>query len=253
MQRLHLSSACVHHLQSVYIIEGLNIPVYQVSKYEADDIIGTLAKKAEREGFKTYMMTSDKDYGQLVSENIFVYRPGRFGNEADVLGVKEVCEKYGIERVEQLIDILGMMGDAVDNIPGIPGIGEKTATKLVQEYGSVEGLLANVDKLKGKQKENVENNKEVYDLLKGISLEQFYDKFINEGFDDRQSLMELGTDDLNRMRMKASHQRALLSEIQRKVGSSTSVGPDFDDSEICRSYISSRNRIHTEPQLPGNR
>ncbi len=153
----------------IRIIEGLNIPVYQVSKYEADDIIGTLAKKAEREGFKTYMMTSDKDYGQLVSENIFVYRPGRFGNEADVLGVKEVCEKYGIERVEQLIDILGMMGDAVDNIPGIPGIGEKTATKLVQEYGSVEGLLANVDKLKGKQKENVENNKEMALLSKRLA------------------------------------------------------------------------------------
>jgi DNA polymerase-1 len=153
----------------VRIIEGMNIPVYQISKYEADDVIGTLAKKAEHQGFKTYMMTSDKDYGQLVSENIFVYRPGRFGNEADVLGVKEVCEKYGIERVEQLIDILGMMGDAVDNIPGIPGIGEKTATKLVQEYGSVEGLIANVDKLKGKQKENVENNKEMAILSKRLA------------------------------------------------------------------------------------
>jgi DNA polymerase-1 len=151
------------------IVEAMNIPVYQISKYEADDVIGTLAKKAEQQGFITYMMTSDKDYGQLVSENIFIYRPGRGGNEAEVLGVPEVCERYGIERVEQLIDILGMMGDAVDNIPGIPGIGEKTAQKLVQEFGSVEGLIANTDKLKGKQKENVENNKEIALLSKKLA------------------------------------------------------------------------------------
>ena len=153
----------------VRIIEAMNIPVYQVSKYEADDVIGTLAKKAEKAGFTTYMMTSDKDYGQLVSENIFVYRPGRGGSEADILGVPEVCEKFGINHVEQVIDILGMMGDAVDNIPGIPGIGEKTATKLVQEFGSLEGLLANTDKLKGKQKENVENNTDIALLSKKLA------------------------------------------------------------------------------------
>ncbi len=151
------------------IIKAMNIAVYQISKYEADDVIGTLAKRAEQEGFTTYMMTSDKDYGQLVSENIFVYKPSRGGGDAEVLGVKEVCERYGIERVEQLIDILGMMGDAVDNIPGIAGIGEKTATKLVQEFGSVEGLLANTDKLKGKQKENVENSKEIALLSKKLA------------------------------------------------------------------------------------
>lgn len=153
----------------IRIIEAMNIAVYQISKYEADDVIGTLAKKAEQEGFTTYMMTSDKDYGQLVSDNIYIYKPGRSGGEVEILGVKEVCEKFGIERVEQVIDILGMMGDAVDNIPGIPGIGEKTATKLVQEFGSVEGLLANTDKLKGKQKENVENNKEIALLSKKLA------------------------------------------------------------------------------------
>ncbi|MFM7813169.1 MAG: DNA polymerase [Flavobacteriales bacterium] len=115
------------------------------------------------------MMTSDKDYGQLVSENIFIYRPGRGGAEADVLGIPEVCEKFGVERVEQVIDILGMMGDAVDNIPGLPGVGEKTAVKFIQEYGSLEGLLANTDKLKGKQKENVENNKELGLLSKKLA------------------------------------------------------------------------------------
>jgi DNA polymerase-1 len=153
----------------VRIIEAMNIPVYQVSKYEADDVIGTLAKKAELAGYTTYMMTSDKDYGQLVSDNIFIYRPGRGGNEADILGVPEVCEKFGISNVSQVIDILGMMGDAVDNIPGIPGIGEKTATKLVQEFGSLEGLLANADKLKGKQKENVENNTDIALLSKKLA------------------------------------------------------------------------------------
>jgi len=153
----------------VRIIEAMNIPVYQISKYEADDVIGTLAKKAEQAGFTTYMMTSDKDYGQLVSDNIFIFRPGRGGNEADILGVPEVCEKFGISNVLQVIDILGMMGDAVDNIPGIPGIGEKTATKLVQEFGSLEGLLANTDKLKGKQKENVENNTDIALLSKKLA------------------------------------------------------------------------------------
>ncbi|MFN5620765.1 MAG: DNA polymerase I [Flavobacteriales bacterium] len=153
----------------VRIIEAMNIPVYQISKYEADDVIGTLAKRAEQEGFTTYMMTSDKDYGQLVSENIFIYRPGRGGNEADILGVPEVCEKFGISNVSQVIDILGMMGDAVDNIPGIPGIGEKTATKLVQEFGSLEGLLANTDKLKGKQRENVEGNTDIALLSKKLA------------------------------------------------------------------------------------
>ncbi len=153
----------------VRIIEGLNIPFYQIDRFEADDVIGTLAKKAEQEGFLTYMMTSDKDYGQLVSDNIFVYKPGRSGGDVEILGTPEVCEKYGIERVEQLIDILGMMGDASDNIPGIFGIGEKTATKLVQQFGSVEGLLANTDQLKGKQKENVEKSHEIALLSKKLA------------------------------------------------------------------------------------
>jgi DNA polymerase-1 len=151
------------------IIDAFNIPVYQISQYEADDVIGTLAKKAEKEGFFTYMMTSDKDYGQLVSDRIFIFRPGRQGNEAEVLGVKEVCERYGIQHPEQVIDLLGMMGDSSDNIPGLPGIGEKTAVKFLNEFGSLEGLLANVDKLKGKQKENVENNVEMGRLSRKLA------------------------------------------------------------------------------------
>lgn len=138
------------------IIEAFGIPILMKGGYEADDVIGTLAKEAEKEDFLTYMMTSDKDYGQLVSDRIFIYKPGYQGGGAEILGIPEVLEKFSIERVDQVIDILGMMGDAVDNIPGIPGVGEKTAVKLLKEFGSLEGLLANTDKLKGKQKENVE-------------------------------------------------------------------------------------------------
>jgi len=139
------------------LLKGFNIPILGVEGYEADDVIGTLAKRAEQEGFFTYMMTPDKDFGQLVSENIFMFKPPRMGNKAEIWGVKEVCERYGIKHPEQLIDILGLWGDASDNIPGVPGVGEKRAKELIAEFGSVENLLQNTDKLKGKQKENVEN------------------------------------------------------------------------------------------------
>lgn len=138
------------------LVEGFKIPILALDGYEADDIIGTLAKVAEQRGYTVYCMTPDKDFAQLVSEHILIYKPARMGNGAEVLGVKEVLEKWEVSDVNQVIDILGLWGDAVDNIPGIPGIGEKTAKKLIQEYGSVEGIIANVDKLKGKQKENVE-------------------------------------------------------------------------------------------------
>ncbi len=142
------------------VIEGFNIPVLYSHGFEADDVIGTLAKKAEEKGFITYMMTPDKDFGQLVSENIFIYKPARLGNGAEKLGVAEICKKWEIQNVNQLIDILGLMGDKVDNIPGIPGVGEKTAIQLIKDFGSVENLLENTDKLKGKLKEKVEQNKD---------------------------------------------------------------------------------------------
>jgi DNA polymerase-1 len=142
------------------LLEGLNITTLKSDGFEADDIIGTLAKEASKKGFVTYMMTPDKDYGQLVSDNIFIYKPGYKGGPPEKLGVTEVCARYGIERPEQVIDILGLMGDAVDNIPGIPGVGEKTATSLIQQFGSVENLLQNTDQLKGKLKEKVEQHKE---------------------------------------------------------------------------------------------
>lgn len=144
----------------VRIIEGFNIPVIGAPGYEADDVIGTLAKMAEKQGYTTYMMTPDKDYGQLVSEHIFIYKPARLGNGIEIMGVPEVCKKWDIRNVNELIDILGLMGDKVDNIPGIPGVGEKTAIQLVKEFGSIENLLENTGKLKGKLKEKVEQNRE---------------------------------------------------------------------------------------------
>ena len=139
----------------IRLVEAFNIPVYGVEGYEADDVIGTLSKKAEKQGFTTYMMTPDKDFGQLVTDKILLYKPAKFGEPAQIWGPKEVCERYGIQEPKQLIDILGLWGDAADNIPGIPGIGEKTAAILVGKYGSVENLIAHADELKGKQKENV--------------------------------------------------------------------------------------------------
>ena len=141
------------------IIDAYRIPILEVPRYEADDVIGTVAKQAAARGFEVYMMTPDKDYGQLVADHIFMYRP-KYGGGYEVLGVPEVLEKYGLSSTGQMIDLLGLMGDASDNIPGCPGVGEKTAQKLLGEFGSVENLLANTDKLKGAQKKKVEENAE---------------------------------------------------------------------------------------------
>ncbi len=140
------------------ILEGFNIPVIIKDGYEADDIIGTLAKEAEQKGFTVYMMTPDKDFGQLVSENIFMYKPASFGGSAEVLGVEEIKKKFEVRDVKQVIDILGLWGDSADNIPGIPGVGEKTAKQLIADYDSVENVIANADKLKGKLAEKVKEH-----------------------------------------------------------------------------------------------
>ncbi len=141
------------------VIQAYHIPILEVPYYEADDVIGTVAKQAAANGFEVYMMTPDKDYGQLVADHIYMYRP-KFGGDYEVLGVSEVLEKYQLQSTEQVIDLLGLMGDTADNIPGCPGVGEKTAQKLLAEFGSIEKLLANTDKLKGAQKKKVEENVE---------------------------------------------------------------------------------------------
>lgn len=179
------------------LIEAFKIPVVTMEGYEADDVIGTLAKQAEKEGFKVYMVTPDKDYAQLVSENIFMYKPGRKGNGVEILGVPEVLEKWQIKRVEQVIDILGMQGDSVDNIPGLPGIGAKTAVKLLDKFDSLEGVLANTDQLKGKQKEKVIEFAEQGRLSKvlatidiNVPVQFDAEKYIMEEF-DREALSDI--------------------------------------------------------------
>ena len=151
------------------VAEAMRIPTITIPGYEADDTIGALSVMAEKEGFDVYMMTPDKDYGQLVTEKVRMYRPGRSGNPPQIWGPAEVCERFGIERTEQVIDLLGLMGDSADNIPGVPGIGPKTAAKLLNKYGSMEVLLDSTEELKGKQKENLENFREQALLSKRLA------------------------------------------------------------------------------------
>lgn len=173
------------------IIEAFNIPIILMDGYEADDVIGTAAKKAEIEGFETYMMTSDKDYGQLVSEHIRVYKPGKFGQKAEVIGVEEVCEKYGIQRPEQLTDILGLWGDSSDNIPGVPNVGEVKAKKLIDQFGTIENIYKHIDEVANdKLRQSLIDNKEQAELSKmlatiiiDVPIELDFDKMAYHGPD----------------------------------------------------------------------
>lgn len=207
------------------IIEGFNIPCLVAPGFEADDLIGTLAKQAEKEGYTTYMMTPDKDYAQLVTSNIFMYRPGRFGNPAQVWGVEEVRDKFDVEDPLKIIDLLGLMGDKVDNIPGIPGIGPKTASKLLKEYGSVEGIIENADKLKGKQRENVESfaeqgivSKQLATIILDVPNEVNFDLLNLEEL-DRDLLREVFTD----LEFRTLSKRILNEEIQSVQNESSST------------------------------
>jgi DNA polymerase-1 len=163
------------------LIEAYKIPVIDYPGFEADDVIGTLAKKASEQGFITYMMTPDKDFAQLVSGNVFMFKPSRSGNESILWGVEDIQKEFNVQRPEQVIDILALMGDAADNIPGAPGVGPKTAMKLISEYGSIEELFKNTDKLKGKLKEIIENNREQIELSKKLAtIEQNVPVELNE-------------------------------------------------------------------------
>ena len=204
----------------VRLIEGFNIPVIFCDGYEADDLIGTLAKKAEKEGFTVYCMTPDKDFGQLVSENIFIYKPARMGNGMEILGVKEILEKWEIDRVEQVIDILGLWGDAVDNIPGIPGIGEKTAKLLIKQYGSIENIIKNSHELKGKLKENVENFAE-----QGLISKKLATILLNAPVD--LDVDALHVDQPNREVLEA-----LFAELEFRTLGRRVFGEDFNVAEV---------------------
>jgi len=227
------------------LIKAFNIPVLILDGYEADDIIGTLAKKAEAHGFQTYMMTSDKDFGQLVSDKTLIYKPAKFGNPPEIWGVREVCEKFNIERPEQVKDILGLWGDASDNIPGIPGVGEVTAKKLIAEFGSIENLIANSTKITNeKLREKVETHKDqailskqLATILLDVPLEFREEKLILEP-PDMERLKKL----MDELEFRTFAQRVftwMSVSQQSAVGSQQSVAGDqlsvFSGNEIPES------------------
>src|SRR6516162_4329476 len=142
------------------MLEAFNIPVLTCDGFEADDIIGTLVRRAEKEGFESFMVTPDKDFGQLIDEHTFLYKPGRMGNEVEILGVPEILKRWGIKEPRQVVDVLALMGDSSDNVPGVPGVGEKTAMKLIGQFGTVEELVARTGELTGRTKQSVEANRE---------------------------------------------------------------------------------------------
>ena len=197
------------------IIEALNIPVVAIDGYEADDVIGALAKQAEKEGYEVFMVTPDKDYGQLVSENIKIYKPPYQGGSIEIMGPKEVCEKWGIKNVSQVIDILGLMGDAVDNIPGIKGIGEKTAAKLLHEYDTLENILANADNIKGSVGEKIRAGKEMAVLSKKLAtiIINVPTEFHEENFRIKEMNREALKEVFIELEFKALSKRILGEEI----------------------------------------
>ena len=206
------------------ILEAMRIPIIEKEGYEADDIIGTLSKQAEKQGYTVYMVTPDKDYSQLVSPHIFMYKPARGGNEVEIWGVEEVKENFQVEYPEQVIDLLGMMGDAVDNIPGLPGVGEKTAQKLLKEFGSLENLLANTDKLKGKLRENIEANKEKGLLSKTLA-RILLDVPVT--FDEKD--FELSAPQMDKIKpiFEELEFRTMLATLQKAFGVAPATQPDL--------------------------
>lgn len=211
------------------ILRGFNIPIIESDGYEADDVIGTLSKQAEGLGYEVYMVTPDKDYGQLVSEKVKIYKPGYQGGDVEIMGPKEVCDKWCIQSVDQVIDILGLMGDAVDNIPGISGIGQKTACKLITEYGSLENILANADNIKGALGEKVRNGKQDAIMSKKLAtiITSVPVDFHEENFRlkewNREGLMEV----FNELEFRAIANRVLGAELQVN-GKKPAVGVQAD-------------------------
>lgn len=238
------------------IVEAYRIPVIQVAGFEADDVIGTLAKKAEKVGYEVFMMTPDKDYGQLVSEHIFIYKPRFGGNGFDTLGTPEILAKWGLNNVNQVIDLLGLMGDASDNIPGCPGVGEKTAVKLLNEFESIDNLLKNTDKLKGALKQKVEENSEKIEFSRflatiktDVPVELDEDNLLKEE-PDREQLVSLFTE----LEFKGFINRLLGNEVtaapkipKKKDDLQTSL---FDESpEVIAAVESTESTIVIDKSL----
>ena len=229
------------------IIEAFNIPIVEKEGFEADDVIGTLARKAEKEGFTTYMMTPDKDYAQLVSENVLMFKPAKSGGVAEVWGQKEVKENFGIEDPEQVIDILGLMGDSADNIPGCPGIGPKTAEKLIREFGSIDGIYQNIDKLKGKQKQNLVEFEEQVRLSRKLAV---IIQDVPIDFDKEK----LTRDEINKEALKAIFEDLEFKTVAGRLNLNETVktetakqGSLFGGSEMVETTVKKRNTIETVP------
>jgi DNA polymerase-1 len=208
------------------IIKGLNIPIIESDGYEADDVIGTLSKQAEQLGYEVYMVTPDKDYGQLVSDKVKIYKPGYQGGEVEIMGPKEVCEKWCIDSVDQVIDILGLMGDAVDNIPGISGVGQKTACKLLTEYKTLENVLANADNIKGALGEKIRNGKGDAILSKKLAtiITSVPVAFHEGDFLIREWNKDLLREVFNELEFKTIAKRLLGDESSEAVGSRKTSG-----------------------------
>lgn len=211
------------------IIRGFNIPVVELDGYEADDVVGTLSKQAAAAGYEVFMVTPDKDYGQLVSDKIKIYKPGYQGGDIEILGPEEVCSKWNIRSVDQVIDMLGLMGDAVDNIPGIAGVGEKTASKLLNEYGTLENILANADSIKGALGEKVRNGKESAILSKKLATiitnvpVEFHEEDFRLKAWNREALKEIFTE----LEFKTVAKRILGEDIQVVTQANQSVQTDL--------------------------
>lgn len=212
------------------ILEGFNIPIISMEGYEADDIIGTLSKRAEIEGFEVYMMTSDKDYGQLVSENIFMYKPGKFGQKAEIVGVQEICEKYNIAQPEELIDILGLWGDASDNIPGVPTIGEVKAKKLIGQFHSIENIYAHINEVdNAKLRQALIDNQDIAILSKNLATIML-DVPIEVNFDE----MEIGKFNIEKLKLIFGELefKALSQRIFNDIAPQASSAPDLFTPQV---------------------
>jgi DNA polymerase-1 len=231
------------------IIKGFKIPVLEVNGYEADDVIGTVAKKAEKEGFQVYMMTPDKDYTQLVSENILIYKPRRAGGEADIIGVNEIREQWGVENPEQVIDILALWGDSSDNIPGAPGIGEKTAKILIGKYQSLVGLYKNIEQIQGKQKESLINYREQIELARKL-VTIVTDVPVHFSYKELELLppdMSLLAKTFNELEFRTLANRILESSSGQKTptqGKLFNESSDSDSADIDNGFYNIKNTLH---------
>ncbi len=237
------------------IIEALNIPILIQDGFEADDLIGTMVRRAETSGFVSYMVTPDKDFAQLVTDHCLIYKPSRMGDSPEILGIPEILKKWGIEKTEQVIDILALWGDASDNIPGVPGIGEKTASRLISQYGSVENLIAHAGELKGKLKESIETHREQALLSKRLATISC-DAPIPEQPDDlkrREIDREATASVCREFELNAIGRRLLGEDFRAGRGFQASESPSpkgTDDSETLDLFSHAANQASKNPEPP---